>query len=81
MESPITKEVISRAVELRKEDEHPLMKNGPIFEWTLGNIIIYEKYHEEFFNYLLYDLQYHHNNDDGSGYVPAKSDDNGYIIV
>ena len=60
MESPITKEVISRAVELRKEDEHPLMKNGPIFEWIPGNIIMDKQDDEEYFNKLPNDMQYHH---------------------
>ena len=37
---PKTEEVIARVKELGKEDKQPLMRNGPIFEWSSGNIVL-----------------------------------------
>ena len=72
-ELTITEEVISRVEELGKEYEHPLMKNGPIFEWIPGNITMDKQYDKEDFNDLLNNLQCRHDNDDNSDYVPGDS--------
>ena len=46
------------------------MENGPIFEWSPGNIILVEQEGEEDFDNLVNDLQHHHNDDENSNYVP-----------
>ena len=72
---PITEEVITRVKELGKEDKQLLIKNGPILYWIPGNIILDEQEDEEDFDNLINDLQYHHNDDDGSNYIPYDSDE------
>ena len=42
-ELPITEELIARVEELGKDDRYPLIKNGPVFEWSPGNIIMDEQ--------------------------------------
>ena len=51
------------------------MKNGPIFEWIPGNIIMDKQDDEEYFNKLPNDMQYHHKENDNIDYVPEESDD------
>ena len=70
----ITEEVIARVKEIGKEDKQPLMENGPIFEWSLGNIVLDEQEDEEYFENLINDLQNHHNDDEGRDYVPDNYD-------
>ena len=50
------------------------MENGPIFEWSLGNIVLDEQEDEEYFENLINDLQNHHNDDKGRDYVPDNYD-------
>ena len=70
---PITEELIARIEELGKEDKQPLMENGPIFEWSPGNIILDDQDYEEYFHNLINDLQHHHNDDEDSNCVPEDS--------
>jgi hypothetical protein len=37
---PIMDKVIDRVAELGEQDGHPIMENGPILEWSPGNLII-----------------------------------------
>ena len=50
------------------------MENGPIFEWSPGNIILDKQEDKEYFDNLINDLQNHHNDDNGSDYVPDNYD-------
>ena len=68
-------EVLTRFEELVKEDKQPLMKNGPIFKWILGNIILDDQEEEEYFEDLIHDLQHHHNGDNDSDYLPDDYDE------
>ena len=54
------------------------MKNGPIFEWRPGNIILDEQEHKEDSDNLMNNLQHHHNDNNGIEYVPDNyyGDDN-----
>ena len=65
---------MARVKEIVKEDKQPLMENGPIFEWSPGNIILDEQEDEEYFENLINDIHHHHNDDDSSDYVPDNSD-------
>ena len=51
------------------------MKNGPIFEWTPGNIIFYEQEDEEDYGNLIKDLQHQHNYGEKRYYVPDDYDE------
>ena len=50
------------------------MKNGPIFEWSTGNIILDYQENKKYFDRMINDLQHHHNADDNSNCVPDNSD-------
>ena len=50
-----------------------MIKNGPVFEWIPGNIILdYQEEKEGFYN-LINNLQHHHNDEDDSDYVTDNS--------
>ena len=51
------------------------MKNGPIFEWIPGNIILYEQNYKEYFDNLIHDLKHHHNDDNNIDCVQDNSDE------
>ena len=80
MKLAITREVITRVKELGKEDRHPLMENGPVFERSLGNIILDKKEDKEVFDNLMNDLHHHHNDDNDRKYVSENSDEDDNII-
>ena len=71
---PIAEKVIFRVEEIGKEDKQPLMENGPIFKWSLGNIILDKQEEEEDFENLINDIQHHHNDDENSNYVTDDYD-------
>ena len=75
---PKTEELITRVEELCNYDKYPLMKNGPIFEWRPGNIILDEQEHKEDSDNLMNNLQHQHNDNNGIEYVPDNyyGDDN-----
>ena len=50
------------------------MENGPIFEWSPGNIILDKQEDEEYFDNLINDLQHQHNDDEDRGYVQEDYD-------
>ena len=50
------------------------MENGPIFKWSLGNIILDKQEEEEDFENLINDIQHHHNDDENSNYVTDDYD-------
>ena len=56
------------------------MENGPIFEWSPGNIVLDEQEDKEDFSNLINDLQRHHNDEDDSNYVPDNSDGGDYSL-
>ena len=49
------------------------MGNGPIFEWSPGNIILEDQEDKEVFDNMVNYLQHHHNNDNDSNYVTDGS--------
>ena len=80
MEVPITEEVIARFKELGEEDKQQLMKNGPIFEWIPGNIVLDKQEDEEDFDNPINDLKHQHNDYDNSDYIPENSDGDDNIL-
>ena len=68
VELPISDEVIDRVEELAEEQAQPLMDNGPIFEWTPGDLIVDidddpEAMHEE-----MDEVEYPDDNEDEDEY-------------
>ena len=57
-----------------------MMKNGSVFEWILGNIILDEQEDEEDFYNLINYLRYHHKYDDNINYVPDDYDEDDDIL-
>ena len=50
------------------------MENGPIFEWSPGNIILENQEDEDFFDNLINDLHHHSNDEENRDYVSEDSD-------
>ena len=77
---PITEELIARFKDLGEEDKQQLKKNGPIFEWIPGNIVLDKQEDEEDFDNPINDLKHQHNDDDNSDYIPENSDGDDNIL-
>ena len=72
---PIIEEFINRVEELNKEDKQLLIKNGPIFEWIPGNIIMDKEEDEEDFDNLINYLQHYRNYNNDRYCVPDAFDE------
>ena len=57
-----------------------MMENGPIFEWSPGNIILDDQEDEEDFYNLINDLHHHHNDDKNRNYLADNYDGDDNII-